>query len=241
MRDLVEGKLPWEIRRMLFPLLVGELAAIVKLDDPYPDIPPEDKQQWTENCKRGMTIGSAWFGYPIHPSMLLFDDMTRLAWEYYRRSTMERRTVDEWRDRYPDTFDDNYAVVTCNFERPLNLKLDHFVAYYKKHEAFIEKLILTRINRFEVIPSIDGTVMTCLAQLQQDASQDATQHYFYCAINVALRLLDVAVPFEWIITSELIEQATARIRHDTNAQYQPTEKPKRPQLSLVINNPYKEN
>lgn len=230
-------RLPWITRRMLYPLPIKDRIQLTTASDPFSHLEEgEIKEQWKEDAKRGLTIGSALFGYAIPESFILLDDCTRFFCELHLHLVKERHTFDEWMDETTvskNPYRQQIWNIGTVFEQEHEFNLSDCLTYYQQHEDVLSKFLLVALNRYSVLPDINATLCILMSSFKQDPGNDAECHYFMVALTVAIRKFYIRIPYDWLMDTPMSRQLYDAVMNKS-VTIQPSIRNNH--LSLVVNN-----
>jgi hypothetical protein len=231
--------IPPIVAQSLFPLPINERAWIAKVNPEWCQITdPQQREAYLADHRRGLTIGSAYFGYLIPAEMVLLDELTRQYCARHFNTSSERLTFDEWLRAEPVFFENTSKTITMAYENsdPPHPDVQDAVKFYHKCEAHLEELLLFRITQHELLPSLRGVVYGSLTQLRIPMNEPLVEYYFHVALTIAVRNLRVSVPLTWIMYTPFTEEVYQLVRQELDRVTNPAPEPKKTALSLVVNN-----
>lgn len=212
---------------MLCYLTEAERHDIVHWMHTNPDSPTEDR-------KRGLTVGSALFNYSIPESFVLVDASTRVIYDLCLFREKQLFTTPNWLLEHPILFKDQFDAITSIEAKmaPLNISVDEATQFYAEHCTVFGGYLLTQTSG-KHFPSISAFTENMLYKLKLDAMSDKNHHYFRIMLTTMVKLLEIKVPFNWVMVSDMTDAVNVwlmRLPEPQDISKPPTS------LTLVVNN-----
>ena len=222
------GMIPLFVRSFFCELTLSDVYDVVMLKS----FPEHNHVDW-DHIKRGLTIGSALFNYPIPRSFVLVDVETASYYQIFMTSQIRKLNTQQWlesNDAYEGWL--NNALTAA--EMAMGLTAEETVKFFNAHH---EKIVdeIHRQTKSGLFPVCDAFTKNVLVQLTLNYADERQQHYFRVALAIILDLGEMVFPMDWMLTSNLTLGAKVLITGSTTAATEPTPPNKPSPLTLVVN------
>lgn len=194
-----------------------------------------ERDAYLDDAKRGITIGSALFGYAIPEHLFLLDRRTRQLSHVFLRGQAIRFTYDAWMAREEKLIADHMAMVTRVFELPNQINANDACDFYFEHEKKIEYMLLHTINETSVLPAYQGLVRNALFESGL-LNNPIGEHYFFIAATIVARQAQLVLPLNWFMITPVSQEAYVLVqRHLASFSNLSPDTPKS-HLTLAVDN-----
>lgn len=198
--------IPWEVAKMYASPYAEQMLCFLTLDEMYEAVffatQHENKgEEWVNERKRGMTIGSALFNYPIPESFVLIDHRTRILYARYFHLNAVRMEYNRWLDSEKDFFRSRYHSVTQIEQETLGVTKEQAVLFYNQHYRVLVLHLTTQSAHWANFDGFRENMLKYKLKVKSDNLK--TRHCFAIAINVLAFILELRMPKDWVMTSEL--------------------------------------